>query len=98
MRTLVVVLLLVLGAVYGCGKKNVTDVDARAIADSRYLANAQAIGSNIEEVPQPAIQKRANDTVFVYIEPTTKKKITVIVDRTGKVADTVEPPADQSSR
>ena len=98
MRTLVFLLLLALGAVYGCAEKNVTDADARAIADSRYLANAKAIGSNIKEVPQPTIQRRANDTVFVYIEPTTKKKITVIVDRTGKVADTVEPLANQSSR
>ncbi len=96
MRAFVLVVLLLLGSIYGCSKKgeqDVTPVQARSIADGRYVAHAKALGVNSSEVPAPSIEYRNRDTVFVYTEPTTKKKVTVIVDKSGKVADTVEPLA-----
>lgn len=84
-------LFLLLSVLGGCGKSTVTDAEAKAIADRRYQVHAKMLGSQIAAVPQPTVQSRSSDTVFVYIEPTTKKKITVIVERSGEVADTVEP-------
>lgn len=87
-------MLLLLGALCSCGEKGekrVTPMEAKSIADGRYVAHAKALGSNLTVIPKPTIEYRSDDTVFVFIEPMSKKKVIVIVDKSGKVADTVEP-------
>jgi len=91
MRKFILFLILIFTALYGCGEKSVTASEARSIADARYVAHATALGSTLTKMPQPTIEYRSSDTVFVYIEPASKKKVTVIVDKSGKVADTIEP-------
>lgn len=66
-------------------------MEAKTISDGRYQAYAKALGASSPQLPSPEVKSRANDTVFVYVEPTTKNKITVIVEKWGKLADTVEP-------
>lgn len=86
-------LLTVLLLVAACGheERSVTPVEAKAIADGRYVAHAKALGVPTSPIPMPTVQDRGNDTVFVYVEPAVKKRITVIVERSGQVADTAEP-------
>ena len=91
MKRFIPLLLFVIAALYGCGEKSVTTSEARSIADTRYVAHAKALGSNSAVIPQPTTEYRSNDTVFVYIEPVSKKKVIVIVDKSGKVADGIEP-------
>lgn len=91
MRLPALIALLISVAAAGCGEKAVTPTEAKSIADGRYAAHAKALGAPESPVPAPAIQDRGSDTVFVYIEPVTHKRITVIVERSGQIADTVEP-------
>jgi hypothetical protein len=84
-------LIFVVAVLHGCGERKVTTSEARSIADTRYMAHVKALGTNSAAIPQPMTEYRSDDTVFVYVEPASKKKITVIVDRSGKVADTIEP-------
>jgi hypothetical protein len=94
MRAPVLVVLLLLSSFCGCIKnveQDVTPVEARSIANRRYVAHTKALGVNSSRVPSPSVEYRGQDTVFVYTEPTTTKKVVVIVDKSGDVADTVEP-------
>ena len=91
MRLPAFIALLISVALVGCGEKAVTPTMARSIADGRYAAHAKALGAQESPVPAPAIQDRGSDFVFVYTEPITQKRITVIVERSGQVADSVDP-------
>lgn len=92
MRALVLVVGFIAVAVTACSeKKVVTPQEARVIADGRYIAHANAAGVSPAPLPTPVVHDRGSDTIFIYVEPTSKRKITVIVESTGEVADTVEP-------
>lgn len=74
----------------GCSPKRVSLEQARALADGRFKAHATALGLNASAVPVPSIEERQDDYVFVYRESTTQKKVTVLVTRSGELADTFE--------
>jgi hypothetical protein len=86
------VMLVALLSVAACGRADraVTPSEARALADRRYVAHATVLGAPTSTIPLPFVRDRGSDTVFVYVEPTAKTKITAIVERSGQVADTFE--------
>ena len=62
--------------------------EAKKIADRRYVDYAKSLGVPQSPVPTPAVDVRLRDYVFVYQQG--RAKVTVIVERTGEVADTYE--------
>lgn len=80
----------VLFLVTACGfeERSVTLSEAKAIADRRYIAHAKAWGVPESPIPMPSIEDRDSDIVFVYLLPAVGKKIIVIIERSGEVADT----------
>ena len=74
----------------GCGEKTFDIANARVMADERFKAHAVALGEPTQPIPTPSTRERADDSVFVYSVGKTGKKVTVIVDRHGQLADTVE--------
>ena len=81
---------LVWGTLTGCQPGSVTPIQAREIADHRFLAHSKMQGNDSGLVPQPEIDNRAGDTVFKYIEPKSRRTVTVIIGSHGEVADTIE--------
>lgn len=75
-------------SVAGCVRREVTLVDARQIANQRFAAHAHARGLAAGSVPEPSVEVHANDYVFEYRQG--DLTVTVIVARTGEVADRAE--------
>lgn len=74
----------------GCDERHdqgLTQLQVQTIADSRYRAHALALGVTSPRLVTPAIQYRETDTEFLYIEPSTRTTIVVIVEKSGQVAD-----------
>ncbi|KPF70552.1 hypothetical protein IP84_02330 [beta proteobacterium AAP99] len=59
---------------------------ARQAADARYAAHAQVIGGLKMPAPDPTIEVRASDFVFVY-RISEHQSLVVIVDKSGAVSD-----------
>ena len=89
MRILIWKLWFIVAIVSGCDRpRSLTPLEAREIADRRYIAHVKAAGLLSLQLPSPVVNYRNTDTVFTYIEPTAKRTIVVIVERSGEVADT----------
>ena len=71
-----------------CARREVTLVEARQIANQRFAAHAHARGVSRNSVPEPTVEVHAHDYVFEYQDE--DFVVTVIVARSGEVADRAE--------
>jgi hypothetical protein len=74
----------------GCSPRGITSEMGLSIANDRYQAIASGLGGVVTPIPSPAVNVRAEDTVYKYLEPKTQKTIIVIVKKTGEFADTYQ--------
>jgi hypothetical protein len=90
MRGALIGLFIFLNTLYGCEKRTISPSEAHAIADHRYLAQINASGIKLTHIPKPKIDNELDSITFEYVEPTSKRRITVIVGSHGELADTIE--------
>ena len=74
----------------GCSAKAITPELAQEIANDRYKAIARSVDGVVAPISKPAVNVRADDTVYKYIEPRTQRSIIVIVTKKGEFAETIQ--------
>jgi hypothetical protein len=76
----------------GAAQAAPSDDDSRRIADAKFMQVVKVIGSKATAAPEPEIEKRADETVYVYVEPTYAKRVTVTVSAQGESMVKVQGP------
>ncbi len=65
---------------------------ARALADARFLAVARALGSKATAAPTPELDRDGDAVVFLYVDPTSAKRITIFVPPDEQLSARVQGP------